>query len=116
MSTNEFDKESTQNYRDHQEIISKLSISTLVKIHDCLFDLYEDINEGEDFLFLGEEEEKTFKEEILELRNSILQPIIKELLTEKTCPHCKTFLFKSDSPQYDYVCPDCDENFYECEV
>lgn len=34
----------------------------------------------------------------------------------KKCPHCDKTSYLSDLPQYDYVCLDCDENFYECEV
>lgn len=108
MSTNEFDEESTQNYKDHQEIISKLSISTLVNIYDLVYPL---INGNS---YRKGEIEEIYEEIEEEFKN--VRPIIKELLTEKTCPHCKTFLFKSDTPQYDYVCTECDENFYECEV
>ena len=36
--------------------------------------------------------------------------------TDKECPRCGCFLLESDLPQYDYVCMECDENFYECEV
>ena len=32
------------------------------------------------------------------------------------CPKCGDRLFLSDCPQYDYVCFNCDENFYKCEV
>lgn len=42
--------------------------------------------------------------------------IVKELLTDKRCPHCDALLYCSDLPQYDYVCIECEENFYECEV
>lgn len=33
------------------------------------------------------------------------------------CPRCNSELYLSDLPQYDYVCVECDENFYaeECE-
>lgn len=42
--------------------------------------------------------------------------IVKELLTDKRCPHCDAPLYCSDLPEYDYVCIECEENFYECEV
>ena len=42
--------------------------------------------------------------------------IVKELRTDKKCPHCDASLYCSDLPQYDYVCIECEENFYECEV
>lgn len=46
----------------------------------------------------------------------VVHNIVKELLTEKKCPHCDAPLYCSDLPQYDYVCIECEENFYECEV
>ncbi len=33
-----------------------------------------------------------------------------------SCPKCGTRLVASDLPQYDYYCPECDEDFYNCEV
>lgn len=30
---------------------------------------------------------------------------------KKKCPKCGKQLYLSDLPQYDYVCPWCDENF-----
>ncbi len=41
---------------------------------------------------------------------------INRFLTEKKCPRCKTLLFLSDLPQYDYVCSECDENFDNFEL
>lgn len=41
---------------------------------------------------------------------------INRFLTEKKCPRCKTLLFLSDLPQYDYVCGECDENFDNFEL
>lgn len=34
----------------------------------------------------------------------------------KKCPKCGSQLLESDLPQYSYLCFECDENFYECEV
>lgn len=42
--------------------------------------------------------------------------LIDMLITEKRCPHCGRPLLLSDLEQYDYVCSECDENFYECGV
>ncbi len=42
--------------------------------------------------------------------------IVKELRTDKKCPCCDAPLYCSDLPEYEYVCVECDENFYECEV
>lgn len=33
-----------------------------------------------------------------------------------SCPHCGTRLVASDLSDYDYYCPQCDEDFYGCEV
>ena len=47
----------------------------------------------------------------------VISPRIeKELRTNKKCPHCGGTLYLSDVPHYEYVCPICDENFYEIEV
>jgi DNA-directed RNA polymerase subunit RPC12/RpoP len=46
----------------------------------------------------------------------VLHETVKELRTEKRCPHCDAPLYCSDLPQYDYVCIECEENFDECEV
>lgn len=47
-----------------------------------------------------------------------LYRLVSQLESEdkKVCPRCGGLLYVSDLPQYDYVCPDCDENFYEGEV
>ena len=42
--------------------------------------------------------------------------IIDQLVTTNRCQHCGGRLLLSDLKQYDYVCPECDENFYEYEV
>lgn len=42
-----------------------------------------------------------------------------EIVTERTnkkCPKCGEQLNKSDVKGYDYVCLECDENFYKGEV
>lgn len=35
---------------------------------------------------------------------------------KRKCPRCGKILSPSDVAGYAYVCFDCDENFYECEV
>lgn len=42
--------------------------------------------------------------------------VIEKITTDKKCPKCGKTLYLSDLPQYDYVCAECDENFYESEV
>jgi acetyl-CoA carboxylase beta subunit len=36
--------------------------------------------------------------------------------TDKVCPKCNNILYDTDVEGYEYVCLECDENFYECEV
>lgn len=47
------------------------------------------------------------KDELLRGFNKLM----KSVDTEKICPRCGHKLMLSDLPQYDYVCPECDENF-----
>ena len=54
---------------------------------------------------------KTSDELVILVRN-----IVNTLKTNKKCPHCDAILYCSDLPEYDYVCIECEENFYECEV
>ena len=44
------------------------------------------------------------------------EDVIEKITTNKKCPKCGKILYLSDLPQYDYVCTERDENFYECEV
>lgn len=37
-------------------------------------------------------------------------------ITSKKCPKCYGPLHESDVEGYDYVCLECDENFFECEL
>lgn len=41
--------------------------------------------------------------------------LLSQLVTDKFCPRCHGKLLLSDVEQYDYVCPECDENFYSVE-
>lgn len=45
-----------------------------------------------------------------------VRDLIGQLETEKRCPKCGCQLLLSDLKQYDYLCPECDENFDEVEV
>ena len=82
-------EEETDNYKKFKEIlVDNIGVPTLVNFDD----------ENDDELVI------------------IVHNIVKELLTDKRCPHCDAPLYLSDLPQYDYVCIECEENFYECEV
>ena len=96
--------ENVRNFKEYQEAMEGLSIVDVVKAVDY-------INELSQFI--------PSNNEVLDYMEDITQPlmnVIEKCRTDKECPHCGCFLFKSDLPQYDYVCAECDENFYECEV
>ena len=40
----------------------------------------------------------------------------KTYFTNQRCPKCGGMLRTSDLPEYSFVCPECDENFYGVEV
>ena len=40
----------------------------------------------------------------------------KQFLSDAKCPRCGALLYLSDLPQYEYVCYDCDENYFDVEV
>ena len=91
----------TQNYSDHFKTVSKLSIADIVRIVD-----YINLLAG----FVDKENE------ILDNMADIIAPfndILGKLRTAEQCRHqdCGGWLYKSDLPQYDFVCIECDENF-----
>ena len=45
-----------------------------------------------------------------------LKKLLAELRTEAVCPRCGGSLYLSDLEGYEYVCPSCDENFFDFEV
>jgi len=95
------DSPCTENYAAHMEAISSLSVAQIVKVVDYVVALSQFLNDDN---------------EILDGMDSILEPfymVVNKLRTEEICRHrgCGSNLYKSDLPQYDYVCPECDENF-----
>ena len=103
---NEFDKPKlrTENFNAHQKAIEELSI-----VH--LIDAVDYINELSTFI--------PQNNEVLDYLEDIVMPlvdVIDKCRTDKECPHCGCYVFKSDLPQYDYVCAECKENLYESEV
>ena len=103
---NEFDTPElrTENFKDYREAMGNLSIVDIIKAVDYINELGTFIPQNN---------------EVLDYFEDIVRPlvdVIDKCRTDKECPHCGCYLFKSDLPQYDYVCAECDENFYECEV
>ncbi len=96
--------EKTENYKKEQSIISGLSITDIVKASDY-------INELASFV--------PANNEVLDYLEDIQKPlvdVIRKCKTDKECPHCGGSLYLSDLPQYEYVCPECEENFFNIEV
>lgn len=90
----------TENYKKEQSIVSGLSITDIVKASDY-------INELASFI--------PADNEVLDYLEDIQRPLvdaIKKCKTDRECPRCGCSLYLSDLPQYEYVCPECDENFY----
>ena len=103
---NEFDTRElrTENFWECKERVGRLGIMNVVKAYEYIYMLSELIDPNN---------------EVLNDLNDIIKPLaetIKECETERICPFCGSKLYLSDLPQYDYVCAECDENFYECEV
>ena len=91
----------TKNHTDHRKAMSELSVASILKAHNYICLLSQ---------FISHENE------VLDDFENVIKPLgelFKKLLTNEPCPHsdCDRLLYKSDLPQYDYVCPDCDENF-----
>jgi len=91
----------TSNYADHLKAVSQLSVADIIRTVDY-------IN-----LLAGFADKNN---EVLDDLDNITAPfagIIEKLRTDEKCRHqdCGGYLYKSDLPQYDFVCPECDENF-----
>lgn len=94
-----------KNYKNHKDTIIKyISIVDIVRIIDYATELYSLIPQENEIL-----------DDFDEIFSQLIQTE-KELRTNKKCPHCGGTLYCSDVPHYEYVCPICDENFYEIEV
>lgn len=91
----------TMNYKAHCAAISQISIVDIIRAVDYINLLAQFVND---------------ENEILDDLDDITAPfdgVIKALRTGEQCRHldCGSQLYMSDLPQYDFVCPECDENF-----
>ena len=98
---NEFDNDNdrTKNFCIHRETMQTISICDVVKVYDYINLISRFIPQENDVL-----------DDIESIQRPLLE-IINKLRSERECPHCGGLLFLSDLPQYDFVCPLCDENF-----
>lgn len=44
------------------------------------------------------------------------EDVLSHTITDVICKKCGELLNLSDLPKYDYVCYNCEENFFSCEV
>lgn len=94
----------TDNYAEHQKAINNLSVTNLIETINYIKLLSTFIPENN---------------EALDNLDDIIKPfekVIEKLKTNVVCPQCGKELFKSDLPDYDYVCENCDENFFTIET
>ena len=103
---NEFDSKEfqTKNFARCQEELGKIGLTNIINAYDYIHTLRQFIPDNN---------------EVLDNLREIVEPLedaIRACRTHKECPHCGDDLYLSDLPQYDYVCVQCDENFYESEV
>ena len=102
----------TENCKKEQTIMSCLSITDIVKTSKYINALFAEVKCHSMPMFYN-------KNDILNYFEDIQKPlvdVIKKCKTDKECPHCRGSLYLSDLPQYEYVCPECEENFFNIEV
>ena len=93
-----------ENYIRQKIHLSNLSIQDIIKVTDYINQLASFTSSNNEVL------------DCLEEIQAPLIEVIKKCKTDKVCPHCGNSLYLSDLPQYSYVCPECDENFYNIEA
>lgn len=92
------------NYEQFQEAKCDLGMTDIVNAYDYIQAVMKFVPKNDT---LREDYESVIKP---------LERIVSQCLTDAVCPRCGRLLFYSDVSGYDYVCTECDENFYECEV
>lgn len=90
----------TESYLDHRDAMAELSVTGILRAVDYINTLSQFVNKDN---------------EILDDLDEVINPfnmVLEKLKTDIICWHggCNSRLYKSDLPQYDYVCPECDEN------
>ena len=102
---NEFncEHERSENFKTHRDEMQGFSIANIVRAYGCINDLV--------IRFVPNMEERhKLLDDIDDIREP-LADLINSLTTDYKCTKCGGWLYCSDLPQYDFVCPECDENF-----
>ncbi len=96
-SVNEFDnpENRTPNFMDYKRQMSKICISDVYNVLSTMQRL----------------EENGILSDAVETSFGSLKEIMNNLKTGEKCSKCGSDLYKSDLPQYDFYCIECDENF-----
>lgn len=104
---NEFDNstDASENYKKANKILSNVDVTTVAKACSAISTLISNMNIGADYDMLLSE----INEKVADILN--IGRALKTYGKKKKCPKCGKQLYLSDLPQYDYVCPWCDENF-----
>ncbi len=89
----------TRNYYESQMAVSGIELSNIVRLVEFVHELSMKVPEDDAVL-------KNFDEVV----NPFIE-VVRKCRTDKLCTKCGKTLYKSDLPQYDFVCFNCDENF-----
>lgn len=92
------------NYESYREAMCDLELLDIVNAYDYINVLVKYLPEDSRLRECYDEVIKPLKE------------FVETCTTDKECPKCGRPLFYSDVEGYEYVCTECDENFYESEV
>lgn len=102
--------EMSEGYSDFLESLNHISATQLKRIvdnYEVLVNHYKEHFPWRNGVTTVED----FKEDLKPLLT-----FVDKITINKRCPKCGELLLKSDLPQYNYVCPLCEENFYDGEV
>lgn len=98
----------TKNYKKYREATKNVDMVEIVRVYDLVMKVLED--------YTPKTPIEIRNKEVLADEMEYFENMLNATKTDKCCPRCKTTLYCSDLPDYDYVCPECDENFYNIEV
>lgn len=104
---NEFDNptDASDNYKKADKVLSNVDVETIAKACSAITTLISNMNIDADY----EKRLCEVNEKVADILN--IGRALKTHGKHNKCPKCGRQLYLSDLPQYDYVCPWCDENF-----